>query len=55
MRFKILDVLAGDKLSLPAWIGCGLILMGMIVGSVGKTNVSLRNTTQQSPGSSNQG
>ena len=25
-------LLAGDVLSLPAWIGCGLILLGMIVG-----------------------
>lgn len=28
--------LAGDKLSLLAWIGCGFILAGMIVGRVGK-------------------
>ncbi|TME09189.1 MAG: DMT family transporter [Chloroflexi bacterium] len=25
-------LLAGDVLSLPAWIGCGCILLGMIVG-----------------------
>ena len=36
--------LAGDKLSLPAWIGCGLILSGMMVGSVGKIRLSLRKT-----------
>jgi drug/metabolite transporter (DMT)-like permease len=48
-------VVAGDKLSLLAWIGCGLILTGMIVGSVGKIHLSLRNNTQQSSGSSNQG
>jgi len=36
--------LAGDKLSLPAWIGCGLILSGMIVGSVGKIHLSRRKT-----------
>ena len=46
MRFKILDVLAGDKLSLPAWIGCGLILMGMIVGSVGKIHLSSLKSTE---------
>ena len=32
-------VLAGDKLSLLAWIGCGLILTGMIAGSVGKIHL----------------
>ncbi len=36
--------LAGDKLSHPAWIGCGLILSGMIVGSVGKIRLSPRKT-----------
>jgi drug/metabolite transporter (DMT)-like permease len=36
--------LAGDKLSLLAWIGCGLILSGMIVGSVGKLHFSRRKT-----------
>ena len=25
-------LLAGDVLSVPAWIGCGFILAGMIVG-----------------------
>lgn len=39
-------LLAGDKLSLLAWIGCGLILTGMIVGSVGKIHLSLRKSTQ---------
>ncbi len=28
-------VLAGDVLSVPAWIGCGCILIGMIVGRLG--------------------
>ena len=37
-------VLAGDKLSLLAWFGCGLILSGMIVGSVGKIRLSLKKT-----------
>jgi drug/metabolite transporter (DMT)-like permease len=37
-------VLAGDKLSLLAWIGCGLILSGMIVGSVGKIHFSPKKT-----------
>ena len=37
-------VLAGDKLSLLAWIGCGLILTGMIVGSVGKIHFSQKKT-----------
>jgi len=36
--------LAGDKLSLLAWIGCGFILAGMIVGSVGKIHLSLKKT-----------
>jgi drug/metabolite transporter (DMT)-like permease len=31
--------LAGDKLSLLAWIGCGFILAGMIVGRVGKIHL----------------
>jgi drug/metabolite transporter (DMT)-like permease len=39
-------LLAGDKLGLLAWIGCGLILTGMIVGSVGKIHLSLRKSTQ---------
>lgn len=38
--------LAGDKLSLLAWIGCGFILAGMIVGRVGKIHLSLRKSTQ---------
>ena len=37
-------VLAGDKLNLLAWFGCGLILSGMIVGSVGKIRLSLKKT-----------
>jgi drug/metabolite transporter (DMT)-like permease len=36
--------LAGDKLSLLAWIGCGLIISGMIVGSVGKIHLSRKKT-----------
>ncbi len=36
--------LAGDKLSLLAWIGCGFILSGMIFGSVGKIRLSRRKT-----------
>jgi drug/metabolite transporter (DMT)-like permease len=37
-------VLAGDKLNLLAWFGCGLILSGKIVGSVGKIHFSLKKT-----------
>jgi drug/metabolite transporter (DMT)-like permease len=29
-------LLAGDKLSLLAWVGCGFILAGMIIGRVGR-------------------
>ena len=36
--------LAGDKLSLFALIGCGLILSGMIIGSVGQDSLSPRKT-----------
>lgn len=28
-------LLAGDVLSIPAWIGCGCILVGMIIGRLG--------------------
>lgn len=38
-------VLVGDKLSLLAYIGCGFILAGMIVGRVGKIHLSLRKST----------
>jgi drug/metabolite transporter (DMT)-like permease len=35
-------LLAGDKLSLLAWIGCVCILSGMIAGRMGKLRFSLR-------------
>jgi drug/metabolite transporter (DMT)-like permease len=35
-------MLAGDKLSLLAWIGCAFILVGMITGRMGKLQFSLR-------------
>ncbi len=38
------SVLAGATLNLLAWFGCGLILSGMIVGSVGKIRLSLKKT-----------
>jgi drug/metabolite transporter (DMT)-like permease len=28
-------LLAGDVLSVPAWIGCGCILTGMVIGRLG--------------------
>ena len=38
-------LLAGDKLSLLAWIGCGFILAGMIMGRVGRIRLSLGKRT----------
>ncbi len=35
-------LLAGDVLSLPAWIGCGCILLGMIVGVIRYPSLKLR-------------
>jgi drug/metabolite transporter (DMT)-like permease len=39
-------LLAGDKLSLLAWIGCAFILVGMIMGRMGKLRLSLRKSIQ---------
>jgi drug/metabolite transporter (DMT)-like permease len=39
-------MLAGDKLSLLAWIGCGFILSGMIFGRMGKIHLSLRKSSK---------
>lgn len=38
-------LLAGDKLSLLAWVGCGFILTGMIIGRVGRIRLSLGKRT----------
>jgi drug/metabolite transporter (DMT)-like permease len=39
-------MLAGDKLGLLAWIGCGFILSGLIIGRMGKLHLSLRKSTK---------
>ena len=37
-------LLAGDVLSVPAWIGCGCILAGMVVGRLGEASGKLHRT-----------